>query len=419
MNADYLSAQFTKNPDGSWNTFGEACRRGKNNSYKSDLNQDRTANYRKFALLADPALVPNFPAQNIKIDSIIDGTLQIPTDSIKALGKYHIQGSIRDNNKDIITSFNGTVYISIYDKARDISITSYDGTRRTFQMQDNLIYKGKVSVTNGLFALTFIAPKDINYYYGKGKISSYAENGVYDAAGADTSTIIGGFSNNPITSDVAPVVLPYINDSMFINGGITGANTSLFVILKSETGINVSGYGLGHNLTATLDGDNETAYNLNDYYETAPNTYQRGYVKFPLIGLADGKHSMTIKAWDVNNNSGTGTVDFVVVNGEIVDIRNLGNYPNPFSNATRFVFEHNHPDELMNVKINIYNAAGSLARSLSQTFTPSGSRTAEITWDGTDNSGAQLPSGIYVYKLNIETDKGYNTTAYQKLVIVR
>lgn len=419
MNADYLTAQFTKNPDGSWNTFGEACRRGKNSSYRSDLNQDRTANYRKFALLADPALIPNFPVQNIKIDSIIDGTLQVPTDSIKALGKYHIQGSIRDNNKDIITSFNGTVYISIYDKARDISITAYDGTRRTFQMQDNLIYKGKVSVTNGLFALTFIAPKDINYYYGKGKISSYAENGVYDAAGADTSTIIGGFSNNPITSDVAPVVLPYINDSMFINGGITGANTSLFVILKSETGINVSGYGLGHNLTATLDGDHETAYNLNDYYETAPNTYQRGYVKFPLIGLADGKHSMTIKAWDVNNNSGTGTVDFVVVNGEIVDIRNLGNYPNPFSNATRFVFEHNHPDELMDVKINIYNAAGSLARSLSQTFTPSGSRTAEITWDGTDNSGAPLPSGIYVYKLNIQTDKGYNTTAYQKLVIVR
>jgi hypothetical protein len=176
---------------------------------------------------------------------------------------------------------------------------------------------------------------------------------------------------------------------------------------------------LGHNLTATLDGDHETAYNLNDYYETAPNTYQRGYVNFPLIGLADGKHSMTIKAWDVNNNSGTGTVDFVVVNGEIVDIRNLGNYPNPFSNATRFVFEHNHPDELMDVKINIYNAAGSLARSLSQTFTPSGSRTAEITWDGTDNSGAPLPSGIYVYKLNIQTDKGYNTTAYQKLVIVR
>jgi len=230
---------------------------------------------------------------------------------------------------------------------------------------------------------------------------------------------IGGFSAHPITSTNAPVVRPYINDSLFINGGITGTNTSLYVVLNSETGINVTGYGLGHDLTATLDGKNEIAYILNDYYETAPNTYQRGYVKFPLLGLADGRHSIEVKAWDVNNNLGTGTVDFTVVDGKVVDIENLGNYPNPFSTNTRFVFEHNHPDENMTVDIRIFNTSGALARTISTQFMPTGSRTAEVTWDGTDNAGNPLAAGVYVYQLTIKTDKGILSSAHQKLVIVR
>jgi flagellar hook assembly protein FlgD len=121
----------------------------------------------------------------------------------------------------------------------------------------------------------------------------------------------------------------------------------------------------------------------------------------------------------VNNNSGEGTVDFIVVDGKIMSIENLMNYPNPFSNLTHFVFEHNHPDEQLEVKINIYNTAGSLVKSIDQTFTPSGSRTGEMTWDGTDDSGALLADGMYVYRIMISTEKGYRSSAYQKLVIVR
>ena len=168
-----------------------------------------------------------------------------------------------------------------------------------------------------------------------------------------------------------------------------------------------------------LDDNQETPYILNDYYETAPNTYQRGYVSFPINGLADGKHTIKVKAWDVNNNSGVGSVDFVVIDGKVVDIRQLANYPNPFTNTTNFIFEHNHPDEELTVKLFIYNTAGGLVKNLEQVFTPVGSRSSEISWDGTDNNGSRLPSGVYVYRLNISTKDGFNSSAYQKLVIVR
>ncbi len=419
MNQHFIEAQFTKNPDGHWNTFGDACRIGKNSAYLISHSSDEMANYRKFVLLGDPALTPDFPKYNVVTDSVRDGATLAITDSIKALGKYIINGSIRDNNNQTLTGFNGTLTVSFYDKARSITVNCYDHTNRTFKLQDNLIYKGKVSVTNGLFSLTFITPKDINYFIGKGKISTYAENGDIDAAGADTTLSIGGFSSHPITNTEPPVVHAYINDSLFINGGITGTNTALFVSLHSVTGINVSGFSIGHNLTAVLDGNIEQPYVLNDYYETAPNTYQAGFVHFPITGLADGKHTINVKAWDVNNNSGEGSVDFEVVNGQVVAIENLGNYPNPFANSTHFVFEHNHPDEQMTAQVLVYNTAGMLVKTIKESFVAGNSRSTEITWDGSDNYGNPLPSGIYVYKLNIETDKGFKATAYQKLVIVR
>src|SRR5690606_6201755 len=115
--------------------------------------------------------------------------------------------------------------------------------------------------------------------------------------------------------------------------------------LFDESGINVSGNSIGHDLTAVLDGDLSNPYVLNDYYETAPNDYSRGYVNFPVTGLNEGRHTFRVKAWDMFNNSGEGTVQFEVVDGKVVEVLNLMNYPNPFRDKTHFVFEHNHPGE--------------------------------------------------------------------------
>ena len=417
INLQFLSTQFTRRADFSWNTFGDAEIVAKNSTYENTTAQQEILNFRKFALLGDPALTPDFPKYTTHIDSVLDGNTLAPADTIKALGSYMMKGSVRDLNGSLLTGFSGDLTVTIYDKPRNIETIS--GTNNIFQMQDNTIYKGRVTVTNGEFSFRFITPRDIYYFFGKGKISTYAQNGITDAAGADTGFVIGGFSDNPVSNTNAPIVRPYINDSLFRNGGITGATTSLFVILNDETGINVSGNDVGHDMVGILDGNLEQPYLLNDFYETAPNTYQVGYVNFPISGLSDGKHSIKVTAWDVNDNTGTGEVDFTVVAGNVVDIKNLGNYPNPFNNFTHFVFEHNHPLEELKVQIEIYNTSGELVRNINQEFTPEGSWSNDITWDGTDDHGAQLASGVYVYRLNITTDRGFISSAYQKLVIVR
>lgn len=418
LNTEFINAQF-EHINGKWNTFGDAFRKGKNATYaNAGTTKDVIINFRKFALLGDPALEPNFPEFFVSTDSILDGATGKAVDTMGALGEYIVKGSVTDVNKNVLGNFNGNLSVTIYDKESRRTVTTHFG-QRTFELRNNIIYRGKATVTNGHFSFAFIAPKDINYEFGKGKISFYAENGTTDAAGADTDYDIGGLSDNPRIENNPPIVKPYIEDSLFRNGGLTGSNTLLFAILEDETGINVSGNAIGHDLTAVLDGDISNPYILNDYYETEANTYKRGYVSFPVTGIPEGRHRFTIKAWDVNNNSGTGHVDFEVANGNVVKVQQLMNYPNPFSDKTHFVFEHNHPDEALKIEIYIYNTAGVIVKKIVEEYTPSSSRSNEITWDATADNGAKLPSGVYVYRMKLTTKQGIAEMAYQKLVIVR
>jgi len=417
LNREFLEGQF-QHVDGKWNTFGDAMRIGKNGTYaQGSTTSDVIKNFRKFVLLGDPALEPNFPEFFIKTENVKDGATGLSTNTIGALGEYVIDGTVTDVDGNLLDYFNGTLAVTIFDKPRKIK--TINGEEKTFQVQNNTIYKGKATVANGKFSFSFIAPKDINYEQGSGTISYYADNGQTDAAGRDTTVSVGGYSDNPRQENNPPVVTAFIKDSLFRNGGLTGSNTAIFAILEDETGINVSGNSVGHDLTAILDGDESNPYVMNDYYETASNTYKRGYVYFPVEGIPDGRHRFTIQAWDVNNNSGTGHVDFEVADGKVVKVQNLMNYPNPFRDMTHFVFEHNHPDVDLSAEINIYNTSGMLVRNLKQDFLSTGSRSNEVTWDGTADNGAKLPAGVYIYRMMIKAGQGIETTAYQKLVIVR
>jgi hypothetical protein len=61
----------------------------------------------------------------------------------------------------------------------------------SFLTQNNLLFKGKATVTNGHFAFTFKVPKDINFQYGNGRLSLYAENGVKDVNGLFSDFFVG------------------------------------------------------------------------------------------------------------------------------------------------------------------------------------------------------------------------------------
>jgi len=72
-----------------------------------------------------------------------------------------------------------------------------------------------------------------------------------------------------------------------------------------------------------------------------------------------------------------------------------GNYPNPFNPETIIRFAVAKDD---NVVINVYNVSGQLVRSLVNGSYKVGNHQA--VWNGRDNSGRPVSSGIYFYRMN-------------------
>jgi len=423
LNSHFLQDLLAPMPGGGQAAMGDALRMGKNRTYAAVSNPGILINFRKFALLGDPALLPAMPTQDATADSVVATATGARTDTVAALGAYTLYGTVRDKATGApLTSFNGRVWVTIYDKARRVEtpVKNYPSERRVYYTRNNAVYRGRGTATGGQFRLDFVAPKDLNFEMGAGRISVYAEDGTTDAAGTDTSMLkVGGYSDNPVVENNPPIVRPYMNDSLFRNGGLTNPNSVLFVVLEDETGINVSGNAVGHDLIAVLDGNTAEPLVMNDYYETAPNTYRRGYVRFPVRGLADGKHTLRVRAWDVNNNSGEGTVAFEVLDGAVTRVDNLSAFPNPFRDRTRFVWEHNQNDVHSRAQIQIFTTAGALVRRMDVPFTPGGSRTAEVDWDGTGDGGQALPPGVYLYRLVFSAEGTPGDAAYQKVVLLR
>ncbi|MFQ5706817.1 MAG: right-handed parallel beta-helix repeat-containing protein [bacterium] len=114
--------------------------------------------------------------------------------------------------------------------------------------------------------------------------------------------------------------------------------------------------------------------------------------------LSQGRYYYRLKQIDFSGAfEFSGTVQVTIVAPEQFEL--LQNYPNPFNPTTEIAFVV--PDNSQ-VRLTVYNVLGQQVRTLlDREDVPAGRRT--ITWDGKNDSGQQVPSGIYFYRLEAGT----------------
>ena len=416
MNKNYMDVALKPLPDGRYLSLGEAVRYAKNITYQFSGD---VINNRKFALLGDPAMTIGFPTRQVRTVAINDRPIGSLPDTIKALSEYTISGAVTDASGNTITDFNGTVYPIVYDKKQTVNTLGNDpGSFATgFDVQKNILFKGKARVTNGNFSFRFVAPKDINYQYGNGKLSYYGENGRVDGNGLFTNVIVGG-TGAGVNDQDGPQIRAYLNDEKFVNGGISNDRPVLLVKLADSSGINIMGTGIGHDLVAILDNDQKQQYVLNQFYESELDNFRKGMARFQLPQLADGPHTLTIRAWDAANNSSEVSIEFRVVNSAQFSLGHVLNYPNPFTTHTTFWFTHNKPGDELQVHIQIFTVTGKLVKSLKRTIISTGNRSSDIEWDGRDEYGSKIGRGVYIYRLQVRTSDGKSAYKLEKLYIL-
>lgn len=410
LSKSFYSFVFETDKDGNRYRMGDIMRLAK-------INTINTTNKRNFSLLADPALRLSYPKHKVVTTSVNGKTVGNDTDTIKALQKVDIEGFISDNSGNVINGFSGEMAVTVYDKETTVSTLGNNGeTPFQFKVQENIIYKGQATVSNGRFSFSFVVPKDISYAIGQGKIMYYAQNNEVDAHGAFNDFMIGGLSNQSVADNRGPEINLFMDTEDFVSGDKTSKNPTLKAFLSDENGINTAGTGIGHDITAVLDDDYSNVLVLNNYYQADINDYKSGLVNFPFKNLTPGMHKLTLKAWDVANNSSEEEIEFEVT-GEFY-ISQVVNTPNPASDYTFFTFDHNQSDATLNVMIEIFDQMGRRVEYIVTEVGSGGTKSNPVRWDFNETT-TLLMNGIYIYRITAQNEDGIYFSKSGKMMISR
>jgi Flagellar hook capping protein len=152
--------------------------------------------------------------------------------------------------------------------------------------------------------------------------------------------------------------------------------------------------------------------------------------------LPDGEYQLEVESFDPNGNpSGDQRyiITFKVINERTVT--RVFNYPNPFSTDTRFVYTLTGDQEPEIFQIHVYTVSGRLIKvidlkELGEAVV--GNHITNYAWDGTDDYGDRLATGVYLYRVllkmpgestvrQVDTDgtEQYFSRGFGKMVIMR
>ncbi len=431
----YINHAFMKRvlslQDGKPIAIGEAHRLAQNdvmlgNNYYYDSNgnkvteKDVDENHLQYSLLGDPALSLRLPTMNVVVDSI-DGVSTSGADmpTMKAGAVVKISGHVEGSN-----DFSGYVAATVRDSRELVTCklnnTSSDGAETAFTYYDrlNTLYNGSDSVKNGKFEFSMAVPKDINYSDQQGLINLYAVDAKAGMRGNGSCDrfIVGG-SEETKNDSVGPSIYCYLNSSSFVDGGNVNSTPYFVAQVKDKDGINASGSGIGHDLLLVIDGDMNKTYSLNDNFTFDFGTYTSGSTFYSIPELEAGRHTLQFRAWDIQNNSSTVSLNFNVVKGLEPQLFDVNVTNNPARTSTTFIISHDRIESEMDVVIEIFDAAGREMWRYSENGVP-GTGTYEVTWDLSVDGGRPLQTGVYFYRVKVASEGSNYASKTKKLIVI-
>lgn len=404
-------------------TIGEAHRLAQNDVMTGAAKEgesDRTQNHLQYSLLGDPALSLNFPTMKVVLDSI-NGIACERTDTmpkLKAGSIARIAGHIEGK-----TDYQGVVTATVRD-SRELITCKLNDTKEAeeaFQFYDRqkTLYQGSDSVSNGKFSFSFAVPKDINYSDATGLLNLYSisNDKTMRAHGTSEKFTVGG-SVESRNDSIGPSIYCYLNSPSFVDGG--DVNTTPFFVAKlsDRDGINAAGSGIGHDLQLVIDGDMTKTYNLNDHFTYDFGTYTSGSTYYSIPELAPGKHQLTFRAWDIQNNSSATTLNFNVVSGLRPSLFDIGVTENPAKTSTTFIVSHDRRESNMDVVIELFDTSGRQLWRHAESGIPT-SDTYTMTWNLSVDGGRPLGTGVYLYRVKVASEGSSYTSKTRKLIVIR
>lgn len=428
LNTNFCRHLLEYDQEGRRKTMGEALRLAKNDLIASQA--DLTINKMKYVLFGDPALALALPESTAKLDSIDGQAVTTDTNVRLSAGQMvRFSGHVSTHAapEAVNENFSGTLTAEIYDRSETISGKDNDGSaarigRRpiTFTTDGHRVFRGSARVENGRFSFTAVIPRDISYSTDAARISFYAvsDDRLEECNGSSSAFHLNGTSAQAAPDTIPPKIVAYLNDIETPEYGMVGQTPTLIAEISDDSGINIAGSSMGHDIELTLDDDISSTVVLNDYFTYAPGSYNRGQIVYRLPTLSPGLHTMTLRAWDVNNNSTTTHLGFVVTDGSSHGLRVFAT-ENPATSHTTFVA--GFPTIVENdatIDWEVYDPSGKTVW-IEHKVLPSKSGSASIGWNLRTYEGISVPEGVYVVRAALHIPGRKTQKATQKLIILR
>lgn len=411
INKSFIDHVFaTKN--GRRLSLGEVmCLTKQSESLKHDRNK------LNFALIGDPALKLSYPEYKLEITHVNGRELQAGVyDTLSALSTAEFGGRVLRYDGSFADDFDGLVYPVVYD-AEDLVETLGNSGNDVFKYYDRskVLFAGKEQISKGRFTFRFIVPKDLSYSYETGMINLYAYNtrGDIEAQGVFKQFLLGGTNDAVLPDSTGPVIRLFLNDTSFVDGGKVNTKPSLIALLQDESGINMSGMNFGHDLVLTIDGRDR--HILNNYYESDLGSGNSGRIIYKLPELETGRHSLSLRAWDLQNNSSVASIDFLVVDDLSPQLRDLNFYQN--SEKAWFVFRHDRPASWMQVEFRVYDVWGRLQWRKQVNMMNPDNGSQELEWNYMGENGRRVENGVYICRLFVVSDDNEQAVTAKKIMV--
>ena len=366
-----------------------------NNNQASDLEigiilqsiKNGSSESEYFHLFGDPAMKLSIPQKSF--DSI-----SIDPDTLLTLGSAFV--SI---NQDIINN-NGNGTIKLKDANRIVTRTyNIASTEQniTYTLPGPTLFRGYFNFSSSQHIVQLRVPQDISYSNLPAKVLVYLHNDVIDAISEINQVyLVGGDTS---LDEVGPIIeFKTKNGRILRDGDHKGKEEIVVISLSDPLGINLT-KELGHSIILENLLTNQSIDITDDFFYNL-NSITTGEVT--LNNYLDSDININISAWDNANNPSEKDIYIYSNNDSKLRIYNVFNFPNPFSDRTKFTFELSAPAE---VNIYIYTIGGKKIKQIKNRNMSIGFQSIE--WDGKNEYGEMLANGVYIYKINAKNN-GYS-----------
>jgi hypothetical protein len=412
LNKAFIEAVF-QTQDGVLPDLGTVFKQTKNNSLNGPFN-------RNFSLIGDPSLRLAVPELQAETEEIWDIQVETPVDTLRAGQQVRITGKISDPASGAkLSSMNGTYELSIADRPLEVKTLGDESSPGSFLEESNFLFRGLGEVLQGEFTAEVFIPLNLKQDFAQGTIRVMAilQGGTEQAIGAKR-LILGGKVESPNRDTEGPEIILYFGKDLSETSPLIPSTTfPVKIMLNDESGINIA--KSDPNTDITLQINEEEPLVLNDRFSALDGGFKFGEIWTDLRNLQEGHNRILIKAWDNLGNPNVLESSIEVRGSLQMKITQLLSYPNPAAESSNFIITHNRPGENLNLRLEIYSIKGDIIFSTSRRYPVAPQVLNDLEWIFFHNKTKNPVKGMYIYKLQLMSEKDDTSDIWSGKIIIQ